>query len=356
MQIQIQNIALKIVPFGSPMVGRDFSSADYRFGFNGKEKDDEVTNAGKNYDFGNRILRTDLGKWLSIDKLQARFPSDGAYNQNGDNPILFVDPDGKKKTVYITLIDENGKVTKTSVVNDKIVKIYPKWVRDSDDGLELHLTHDVYQEMTIDLKSHTIKSSKETYADGNSQSWWQDGVHEAKTYGQEGGWYLASGSGGPLPETDKSKHTEYMEKAGDLISAAGIANSANGIEQGIFSPDASTLEKVHSAIEFIQSCQEIGEGIADAQEGAHEESTKKKIEDKQEKKADKKIESAHCDLCNENDEVDANGNVSHNKTNKPAQDTIGNHGEKATGARATKHEKPQTVEHARRQGEKNRNR
>jgi hypothetical protein len=47
---------LKLNPFGSPMIGRDFGSGNYRFGFNGKEKDNEISNNGKHYDFSARIL------------------------------------------------------------------------------------------------------------------------------------------------------------------------------------------------------------------------------------------------------------------------------------------------------------
>ena len=54
-------------PFGSPMDGRTFSSEKYRFGFNGKENDNEVKGAGNSLDFGARIYDSRLGRWLSCD-------------------------------------------------------------------------------------------------------------------------------------------------------------------------------------------------------------------------------------------------------------------------------------------------
>jgi RHS repeat-associated protein len=45
----------------------------YRFGFNGQEKDDEVKVEGNSLDFGARIYDSRLGRWLSLDPLQAKY-------------------------------------------------------------------------------------------------------------------------------------------------------------------------------------------------------------------------------------------------------------------------------------------
>ena len=50
-------------PFGSPMATRAYSSGGYRFGFNGKEKDDEINVDGGSYDFGARIYDGRLGSF-----------------------------------------------------------------------------------------------------------------------------------------------------------------------------------------------------------------------------------------------------------------------------------------------------
>jgi RHS repeat-associated protein len=56
--------------FGSPMTGRTFSAAGtgkYRYGFNGKEADNEISVDGGSYDYGARIYNSRLGKWMSVD-------------------------------------------------------------------------------------------------------------------------------------------------------------------------------------------------------------------------------------------------------------------------------------------------
>ncbi|MFN0187706.1 MAG: RHS repeat domain-containing protein [Bacteroidia bacterium] len=68
----------------------------YRFGFNGKENDNEVKGSGNSLDFGARIYDSRLGRWLSLDPLQMKYPSLSPYNFVANNPINFIDPDGKR--------------------------------------------------------------------------------------------------------------------------------------------------------------------------------------------------------------------------------------------------------------------
>jgi RHS repeat-associated protein len=77
------------------MPGRGFSSDRYRFGFNGKEKDDELKGSGNSYDFDARIYDPRLGRWLSCDPLAIKYPFASPYNFALNTPIQAVDPDGK---------------------------------------------------------------------------------------------------------------------------------------------------------------------------------------------------------------------------------------------------------------------
>jgi len=78
------------------MPGRSFSSSNYRFGFNGKLKDDEIKGNGNSIDFGARIYDSRLGRWLSLDPLQVDYPYFSPFQFCADNPVINVDPDGKK--------------------------------------------------------------------------------------------------------------------------------------------------------------------------------------------------------------------------------------------------------------------
>ena len=61
-------------PFGSTMSTRSFNAPEYKYGFNGKEKDDETNVGGGSYDFGARIYDSRIGRWWIIDPLFKKYP------------------------------------------------------------------------------------------------------------------------------------------------------------------------------------------------------------------------------------------------------------------------------------------
>ena len=82
-------------PFGLEMTGRT-ESATYRYGFNGKEKDPGGQWSNQtHYDYSFRIYNPTIGKFLSVDPLTGEFPSLSPYAYALDNPIRFIDPDGR---------------------------------------------------------------------------------------------------------------------------------------------------------------------------------------------------------------------------------------------------------------------
>ncbi|MGZ4042204.1 MAG: RHS repeat domain-containing protein, partial [Bacteroidia bacterium] len=82
--------------FGSQMPGRAYisSSGAYRYGFNGKENDDEVKGDGNQQDYGMRIYDPRLGKFLSIDPLTRKYPMLTPYQFASNSPIICIDIDG----------------------------------------------------------------------------------------------------------------------------------------------------------------------------------------------------------------------------------------------------------------------
>jgi RHS repeat-associated protein len=74
----------------------------YRFGFNGQEQDNEVKGNGNSLDFGARIYDSRLGRWMSLDPLQKKYPALSPYNFVANSPLLYVDPDGRIIEIYYT--------------------------------------------------------------------------------------------------------------------------------------------------------------------------------------------------------------------------------------------------------------
>ncbi len=85
-------------PFGSPVQTRSWSSGAYRFGFNGKEMDDENVTQ----DYGMRIYNPKLGRFLSVDPLTNRYPELTPYQFASNRPIDGIDLDGLEFSRKVT--------------------------------------------------------------------------------------------------------------------------------------------------------------------------------------------------------------------------------------------------------------
>jgi RHS repeat-associated protein len=86
-------------PFGSQLMGRSWQAGEYRFGFNGMEGDDEITTEGGSLNFGARIYDSKIGRWLSKDPMEAKYPAHSPYNFVANSPLMYVDKDGRD--IYI---------------------------------------------------------------------------------------------------------------------------------------------------------------------------------------------------------------------------------------------------------------
>jgi RHS repeat-associated protein len=82
-------------PFGMQMPGRKYAPANaYRYGFNGKENDNEIKGEGNQQDYGMRVYDPRVGKFLSVDPLTASYPWYTPYQFAGNKPINSIDLDG----------------------------------------------------------------------------------------------------------------------------------------------------------------------------------------------------------------------------------------------------------------------
>ncbi|MCO6465084.1 MAG: hypothetical protein J5I53_00565 [Bradyrhizobiaceae bacterium] len=81
-------------PFGMGMAGRTGSQGSYRYGFNGKENDNEIKGTGNQQDYGFRIYDSRVAKFLSVDPLIVQYPMMSSYQYASNTPIWAVDRDG----------------------------------------------------------------------------------------------------------------------------------------------------------------------------------------------------------------------------------------------------------------------
>jgi RHS repeat-associated protein len=110
-------------PFGMSMPERSLSLSNYRFGFNGKEKDDEVKGVGNSIDMIGRVLDTRLGRTPTPDPEAKLFPGTSPYAFTENNPINAIDPNGHV-VIFINGMHngfQGGKSSYWGGVDDKIM-------------------------------------------------------------------------------------------------------------------------------------------------------------------------------------------------------------------------------------------
>ena len=99
------------------------NAMNYRYGFNGKEMDNEVSGAGNQYDYGFRIYNPRIAKFLSVDPLASSYPWYTPYQFAGNKPINNIDLDGLEEYNYLWLQSRNGKTVLAYLGENDIVEL-----------------------------------------------------------------------------------------------------------------------------------------------------------------------------------------------------------------------------------------
>jgi RHS repeat-associated protein len=119
---------LHYLPFGEDWVDQRNTSWNAPYTFSGKEKDLET---GYGY-FGARYYDSGLSIWLSVDPMSDKYPSMSPYNYCANNPVILVDPDGRKiivseftnadgsRTITITYTAYIRNVSNIEISNDEM--------------------------------------------------------------------------------------------------------------------------------------------------------------------------------------------------------------------------------------------
>jgi RHS repeat-associated protein len=110
-------------PFGLQMDSRTVNEGDYRYGFNGKEKDQDGEFGNTHYDYGFRIYNPAIAKFLSVDPLTRHYPWNSPYSYAENDVIRSIDLDGLEKVVIIES-PFNAKRIKDLLQVKKYSKIY----------------------------------------------------------------------------------------------------------------------------------------------------------------------------------------------------------------------------------------
>ena len=130
---------------------------NYRYGFNGNEKDNEIKGESSQVDYGDRIYDPRLGRWLSKDPFMAKYPGISPYGFSLNNPISFSDKDGDSVIITITIkqvgttqinlySSSENKANQELASEKETVPVYEVTVR-NDNGCEatFYFTRDAFR-------------------------------------------------------------------------------------------------------------------------------------------------------------------------------------------------------------------
>jgi RHS repeat-associated protein len=112
---------LHYYPFGMLMEGLGaVPVTNNGYKYNGKELNEDL---GLNWsDYGARWYDAALGRWWSVDPLAEKFAIWSGYNYGVDNPVRFIDPDGRNSesvTNEYKIVVQNGQVQSVEMTGTK---------------------------------------------------------------------------------------------------------------------------------------------------------------------------------------------------------------------------------------------
>lgn len=218
------------------MPGREFSSSNYRYGFNGKENDSVAKGIGNQLDFGNRIYDPRIGRWLSLDPLQNKYPGLSPYGFAANNPIYLIDPDGRdvgiaiyenpSTIIYTNTIYVSSPALAKSLQKDFDAKYGSSLKGKSSDGkwnLSINLVFK-YVKNTDEIQARINKgNTPEVIIQGNGTN--------PNAYTPIGGNYIYAGS-------DFTKHSDAVIH--EVIHTMGMSDQYSDL--AIFDENNRTME------------------------------------------------------------------------------------------------------------------
>ncbi len=116
-------------PFGMLLPNRHQNTADYRYGFQGQEMDDEIKGEGNSLNYTFRMHDPRVGRFFAIDPLFKEYPWNSSYAFSENRLIDAIDLEGAEKLIVAKssnpTLDTPGKAKITIKLDYKILEENP---------------------------------------------------------------------------------------------------------------------------------------------------------------------------------------------------------------------------------------
>ncbi len=105
---------------------RNYQSPEYRYGFQGQEKDDEIKGNGNSINYKYRMHDPRVGRFFAIDPLTAKYPHYSPYSFSGNKVIHRVELEGLEDAKFNMQIDWNTalKMAGEDATTEQVVEKY----------------------------------------------------------------------------------------------------------------------------------------------------------------------------------------------------------------------------------------
>ncbi len=250
-------------PFGMSMPGRGYNAGNYRYGFNGKEDNKDISEGGQ--DYGMRIYDKRLGRFLSTDPLAKSYPMLTAYQFASNSPISGIDLDGLEfyyaadgKFLGQRTNDAKGKPLPKEVMND--VRIASEVIQTKDFTIfkgvkSLNIQHSefvkfaaiAYGESSV---GNGVQNKEEVFAIANTMS------NYKKLTGKNSKAYAATDGNEKFKDfnkaTDENRNGTFMQTAiaGSINALNGGKDYSNGATHWAGNDIGSKAEKWAEGLKF----------------------------------------------------------------------------------------------------------
>jgi RHS repeat-associated protein len=160
-------------PYGNVL--RSFISAPEKYLTTQHERDAET-----DLDYrGARFYDSEVGRFLSVDPLAVKYPSFSCFSFVLDNPIVFIDPDGREVIKSATFIEKKTEEFSVFSLTDKAQSILGKFAS-KDKGDYQNGRDGVLSRHTLEFDTKNPKGDAETYLMVDNGDGW-DKVDMSKT-------------------------------------------------------------------------------------------------------------------------------------------------------------------------------
>lgn len=114
------------------ITNRKFSNDKYRYGFNGKEKENDISTG--DLDFGARIYDARIGKWFSTDPLERKYVAFSPYCFAINSPLILIDYDGRD--IFIVTSTGTSRLAKETLLKTATGKaLWDKYAKSKTDDI-----------------------------------------------------------------------------------------------------------------------------------------------------------------------------------------------------------------------------